>query len=350
MTLTDVTVVPFAPAAAPPGQRLAVGQLIADTFASAYPDDPPLNAGKQALELGQQLPEERTAHFVVWDDPEGQGLPELGSSSLDSQALAWGSLNYDTQQNLHLAHARLIVHPHHRRQGLGRALAQALNAAARRQGRRTVTFVTSDRHPGGEAFAHRLGAEAALPMRQSRLALAGVDRERVERWQRRPADDPHRLHTWDAAVPEEYLERVADLMMVMNTAPRGGLDMDDWRITPQMVRAWEANAAESGEHRPLLVVEDTRSGELMGYTDVSWRPERAAIVYQSATAVRPAVRGQGLGKWLKAAMLDHIAQRCPGAQVIQTNNAEQNAAMLGINEALGFRPWVAITEWQLRLK
>lgn len=49
-------------------------------------------------------------------------------------------------------------------------------------------------------------------------------------------------------------------------------------------------------------------------------------------------------------LLDHLAKNAPEARVIQTNNAEENAAMLGINVALGFKPWVAITEWQLRLK
>lgn len=295
MTLTTAFVSPFDPRAAPPKQRLAVGQLKVDVFTFAYPAEPPLSAEKQALELTQQTSGECTEHVVIW---AGQ------------QAVGWGSLNYDTEQDTHLAHARLIVRPQHRRRGLGRA----------------------------------------LPTRQSRLELAGVDPDLVARWLIRPAGGPDRPHIWDGPIPGEYLERMADLMMVMNSAPKGELEMDDWRITPEMIRGWEANAAESGERELLIAVEDTRSGELVGYTDVSWAPERASIVHQGSTAVRPAARGQGLGKWLKAAMLDHLVHNAPEARVIQTNNAEENAAMLGINVALGFKPWVAITEWQLKLK
>ncbi|GGO23320.1 GNAT family N-acetyltransferase [Deinococcus humi] len=335
MTLTDVTVTAFEPLTALPEQRLAIGQLRADVFAFAYPAEPPLSAEKESLELTQRMPNDRTEHVVVWDG---------------GRAVAWGSLNYDTEQNTHLAHARLIVHPESRREGLGRALAASLEGVARREARRTVLFMTSDRQSGGEPFARLLGAEAALSTRQSRLELAAVDGELVQDWLRRPANDPYLLHTWAGPIPGEYLERMADMMMVMNTAPKGELEMDDWRVTPEMIRAWEAHAVESGEHHPLMAVEDTRSGEVVGYTDVLWRPERASIVYQGATAVRPSARGQGLGKWLKAAMLDYVAQHCPDARVIQTNNAEENAAMLGINVALGFKPWVAITEWQLRLK
>lgn len=335
MILTDVTVTPFDPAAAPPEQRLAVGRLNVDVFAWAYPAEPPLSAEKQALALTHLTPGERAEHVVVWDG---------------GQAAGWGRLSYDTQQNTHLAHARLVVHPQRRRRGLGRALAAALQELARRETRRTLTFVTSDRHPGGEPFARLLGAQPALPMRQSRLQLSAVDPDLVAQWLSRPAGEPYRLHLWDGPIPEEELERVADLMMVMNSAPKGELEMDDWRITAETIRGWQENAAQSGERDLLIAVEDVRSGELVGYTDVSWAPERAAIVHQGSTAVRPEARGQGLGKWLKALMLDHLAKNAPEARVIQTNNAEENAAMLGINVALGFKPWVAITEWQLRLK
>lgn len=65
-------------------------------------------------------------------------------------------------------------------------------------------------------------------------------------------------------------------------------------------------------------------------------------------AVRPSARGQGLGKWLKAAMLERIPAEYAGAEYVRTGNAEENAAMLGINVSLGFRPWAQTTEWQLK--
>jgi hypothetical protein len=44
-----------------------------------------------------------------------------------------------------------------------------------------------------------------------------------------------------------------------------------------------------------------------------------------------------LGKWLKAAMLEHARERYPQARWVVTENAGSNAPMLGINHALGFR-------------
>ncbi|MEE9601209.1 MAG: N-acetyltransferase, partial [Thermoplasmata archaeon] len=55
-----------------------------------------------------------------------------------------------------------------------------------------------------------------------------------------------------------------------------------------------------------------------------------------------------LGKWLKAAMLLRVREKFPQIQVVVTDNATSNAAMLSINERLGFRPhkegvWAQIT-------
>lgn len=332
MTLT-LTVEPFEARTASQEERLAVGELLAAGFIHAFPEDPPLRPEQEAVSLTHLNSTERDAQFVIRDG---------------TQMLAWGRLSWDTEQNLDNAHARLTVHPQARGRGLGTQVARELERVARREARTTVTFGTTDRNPDGEAFARHLGAQPALPMRVSRLDMTALDARQLRAWQTRPDGDEYRLHVW-TVVPDEYLERVVDMMMVMNTAPKGDLDMDDWVITPQMVREWEAMIAEAGETRLLMAAEHLPSGRLDGYTEVFWDQHRAPLLYQGATAVRPEARGLGLGKWLKAAMLEHAAQECPGIHWVQTNNANVNAAMLGINVALGFQPWAQFTEWQLRL-
>ncbi|MFC3861765.1 GNAT family N-acetyltransferase [Deinococcus antarcticus] len=333
MTTTLLNASSFDPQTASESQKLAVGELLAASYAFAYPEDPPVLPHREAVTLTHVTPGEKVEQFVVWDG---------------EQALAWGSLSFDTKQNLHAAHARLTVHPDHRRHGLGTAVSEQLEAVARREGRHTITFGTSSRNPAGEAYARHLGAQPALPMRVSRLDLTALPEGLLVTWLVRPENDPYVLHVW-TRLPDEYLERGADMMMVMNTAPKGDLDMEDWVITPEMIRAWDSMIEEAGEVRYFMAVEDTRSGQLDGYTEVFWDADRAALVHQGATAVRPSARGLGLGKWLKAAMLKHVQAHCPGARWIQTNNADENAAMLGINVKMGFQPWAQFTEWQLKL-
>ncbi|GGS26906.1 GNAT family N-acetyltransferase [Deinococcus knuensis] len=332
--VTPPSVQPLDVATATPAQRLAIGHLMADSFAHSHPEDPPLIPAQEAQALSHLLPTERNVTFAVWDGTAAIGYARLG---------------FDTEQNTHLGHARITVHPQHRRAGTGRALWNALHAAALTHGHTTITFGTSSRNPAAETFARNLGATPALPMRQSRVTLADLDPDLLTRWQTRPDHDPHRLHIW-TTIPDEYLTRMADMMMVMNTAPRGELEQDDWTITPDMIRAWDTMTHEAGETRYLMATEDTRTGQIDGYSEVFWHPNRAALLYQGATAVRPEARGQGLGKWLKAAMLEHARAHCPGARAVQTHNAQENAPMLGINVALGFTPYSTFTEWQLKLR
>jgi GNAT superfamily N-acetyltransferase len=67
------------------------------------------------------------------------------------------------------------------------------------------------------------------------------------------------------------------------------------------------------------------------------------------TAVYPEYRNKGLGRWLKAAMLDKVLKGRPQVKFVRTGNADSNAAMLKINNELGFRPYLANTLWQVEI-
>ena len=54
----------------------------------------------------------------------------------------------------------------------------------------------------------------------------------------------------------------------------------------------------------------------------------------------PKYRGHGLGKWLKAAMLEKVLAERPAVKFVRTGNADENVPMLKINHALGFKPYV----------
>lgn len=182
----------FDPHTATPNQRLAVAQLIADCFAFVYPEDPPLVLEQEAAGLGFVTPGEKTEHVAAW-----QG----------DRVLAWGMLEYSLEQNLHLAHARLLVHPEMRRNGLGRRVAEQLVTQARQAGRTTLTFITTNRAPAGQTFAEQLGARPAITDRRSQLDLTAVSGELLDTWLSRPAGEAYQLHLWQT-YPEAYLEHL----------------------------------------------------------------------------------------------------------------------------------------------
>ncbi len=62
------------------------------------------------------------------------------------------------------------------------------------------------------------------------------------------------------------------------------------------------------------------------------------MVFQWGTLVHPDHRGHRLGMATKVANLAWVQREAPGRERVYTMNAEVNQQMVGINEALGFRP------------
>ena len=62
------------------------------------------------------------------------------------------------------------------------------------------------------------------------------------------------------------------------------------------------------------------------------------VVYQWGTLVRPEHRGHRLGMATKVANLRWVQREVSGRDRVYTMNAEVNDQMIGINQALGFRP------------
>lgn len=311
-------------------ERLEIARHDAECALFAAPEDPPPVAESGAQELGM-VGEDDAARLVL--------------ARLKGRLVGRAKLDYSLTQNTGQVFVHVLVHPTERRRGAGTALAERAGLLALELGCGVYITATSSRSPQGETFAARLGAKSALVMITSELHLEGLDQAQLRGWMRRPAQDAYALHCF-SRIPEHEFGRVAQVMEVMNTAPRGDLEFEDWKITPAMVRRWQEMTEASGEKRLLYAAEHLKSGELVGYTEVFWHPERAALVFQGATGVRPDHRGQGLGKWLKAAVLLDLPGNFPGAERVRTGNADSNAAMLGINRALGFAPAFGRTEWQ----
>lgn len=254
------------------------------------------------------------------------------------------------KNNRHVLDSHIEVLADARGIGVGRALLAEVVALADAESRTLLIGGTDERVASGGAFAQRIGAAAGQVNRISRLLLDEVDRAMLDRW---IEEGPVRARGYtlefiDGDIPDELVDDAIDAFHVMNTAPRDDLDIEDWELTPEHMRSWEKQMRAAGGERFTLFVRHDASGKVIGFTELSWNENIPGIVQQMGTAVHPDHRGHALGKWLKADMLRRVIDGRFAAREIRTGNAESNDAMLGINVALGFEPWLAHTAWQLK--
>jgi len=304
--------------------------------AESRPEDPPTPLESTRIGL-QNIPD-----FVAFRVFFGRAAD---GSLAAAATVSWTK----TDENKHMAQAGMSVLAEYRRRGIGTALLARVLEVTEADNRTLIVGSTSERIPAGTAFAERIGAESALDVHTNRLVLADVDWNLVQRWiDEGPGRAPgYTLVTVDGRYPDDLIDDIVDVMHVMNDAPRDNLQMEDMKITVEQMREMEKGMlAQNVEHWSIFVRHD-ETGKLAGLTDVAWDPDQPDTVFQGNTGVRPEHRGHALGKWLKAVMLKRIREDRPNAVDVRTGNADSNDAMLGINSELGFKPYVAASNWQV---
>ena len=229
-----------------------------------------------------------------------------------------------------LAAINITVHPGRRRRGIGTLLLRALATAA---GSRDSLFIENIRAgTAAQAFAGHHGFAVVQQTLQLSLDLATADRTR---WQVRAAPG-YRLEHWTGSVPEDLLASYATARNAISQAPRGEMTFTEPEWSPQRVRDEEASTrARGGELHAVAAVHET-TGEVAGLTYLVVYQSRPDLADQEDTAVLAAHRGHGLGAWMKAANLQHLAADRPAVRRIRTSNAADNEHMLRVNRQVGF--------------
>ena len=337
MTKLPVTIRPFDLAAASDAEYAALNRHFNLAKAEILPDDPPTPLEEMVARM-RNIPPFVSLH------------PWAGWSVDSEEILASAFVSFlKTEENTHLAQFEISVDPEYRRRGVGRELLRLAAGVARQEGRRLMMTGTNGRVPAGAAFMERIGAERGLEEHTNQLVLADLDPALLGQWQ---AEGQERavgftLGFWDGPYPEDEIGAIAALNEVMNTAPREKLDMEDMHFTPEQLRQMEQMMTAAGTLRWTLYASEGGTGRFAGFTEVTWNPNRPLVVSQGGTGVFPEFRGLGLGRWMKAAMLERVLRDRPEAKFVRTGNADSNVAMLGINQALGFKPYLSHCVWQV---
>ncbi|MEO8261096.1 MAG: GNAT family N-acetyltransferase [Pseudolysinimonas sp.] len=294
--------------------------------------------------------------FSIWQDAHEP--KRWWGARVDGDLVARALIEWQLDDEERVGWVTVQVHPDHEGQGIGRALLEAMEAAARADGfRRMITYAVSPDAPGERLVPPTGAGSVPVDNREVRFLLAaGFRLEQVTRASRvaLPADTAdlnarrdaaaaaaggYRVHLWTGATPERWLEDQATLYTRMSTEePTAGLEQpeDPWDV--QRVIDYDALAVASPRAIMTAAAEHIASGRLAAFTQLSVPHDPTRPVTQEDTLVLREHRGHRLGMLLKVENLLALERDAPGRPSVLTWNACENRPMLDVNDAVGFEP------------
>lgn len=276
---------------------------------------------------------------------------QLGWAAVrDGAVLGSVRLVMPQRDNLGLGVIDLAVLPQHRGGGIGTLLLRQAERTAVGHGR-TVLLAETERpegstDDGGEAFAAAHGFVHAQTVLRSTLGLP-ADGARLGAALAGDGTDGYVIETVSGGIPEGWLEGRAELSRRMSTdVPLGDLRLEEEVWDAERVRE-EYVRVEAMDRTPFdaFAVEEA-TGRLVGYTQILLPRTTPEVAFQLDTLVMREHRGHRLGLRLKAANAMALMAQAPHVTAVRTWNADDNAHMLAVNRALGFRTDAVMREWQ----
>jgi GNAT superfamily N-acetyltransferase len=264
-----------------------------------------------------------------------------------------GLVNLPQDDNLTVAYFDAMVHPDHRRRGVGTAVVEEVERRASTAGRRRVLTEVFDQ-PGGDggdaAFAEARGYSLANSEGMKTLDLAASE----PAW---PALEDevaahlgtYRVVTWRDRCPDDLVEGFgAALSRIMSLIPQGELDLEDTDFTVERVQALEERRLAIG----LATFESaavSSDGAVVGLTGVRANLHDPRVAHVGVTMVLPGHRGRRLGLAVKLASHRALRAEVPDCELVVTSNADVNTHMNAINESLGYRQLETLLEYHRTL-
>jgi GNAT superfamily N-acetyltransferase len=258
------------------------------------------------------------------------------------------SIELSTKDNLQTASLDGVIHPEHRRRGIGRELTAWAVQEAQRLGRSILWFQVPaplDADGAAEPILRDLGAKRVLDECRRLLDLRSVALLPASH-----VADGYRVVQWLDRAPDELVDGVAYLNGRMSTdAPFGEMSLEPEVFDASRVREKEAHAAEVGRLHVATAVVHEATGAVAGLTEIGVSRSRPEVSYQWETIVDPEHRGHRIGLALKTWNHQLLAATSPETRYVNTWNADSNRFMVSVNEECGFEVQERWLQYELKL-
>jgi len=259
----------------------------------------------------------------------------------DGKILGRGILSVYTEkspvyaESKHTGSIFVDAHPDFRRRGIAHHMLELIAGKAEECG---ITILQSSYIDENSLyFCSRYGFITASDRNFYRLYQKNIDWNKLKGYSNNKSSEEGVTLKYFQYVPDEILE---EFCRVYSACGRMAPDYDgDFvaaeQITPESVRRDDEYCRKNG-YVKLNMISVEKDGSISGVTDMGYDTSDPKVVNQGLTGVLTDYRGRGVGLWLKSAILFKLKENDPEFEYIETGNNKSNAAMLAINEKLGY--------------
>ncbi len=244
--------------------------------------------------------------------------------------------NPDYAANKDRIYVEPVVLARYRRQGVGTQLLPLIVKYARKV---SATWIQGDtKFESGFRFSEKIGATEVARQRTNRLSVDKLDWELMQRWveEGRSRNPEVELVRFVNLPVPDLIDPICDLITDINrNQPKDDLEGMSFTLTPEEFIRENTRLEEQKIERVIISTREP-DGTLSGMTDMVHSEANPTYAYVRLTGVRRESQNQGLGKWLKAAMMLDLRERYPDVRFVDTNNFNNNRPMLSINDRMGF--------------
>jgi GNAT superfamily N-acetyltransferase len=308
-------------------------------LAEARPEDPPRPFEQFEKQILNTASDNKFKRWIIRDG---------------GKIVAYGLLIlYLEGENTHIVDADLFTHPDFRKKGMAKELLKVMYDYCLVHRLSVMEFSSFSTTPSGKGFLQKIGAKLGKTEYVYQLKLDEVKSDLVDTWISRAKERAaeYQLEFWENETSKEKLTDYVTLYNdFTNSEPKGDLNYADEDFDVEYIKEeMEVNKNRSWKHW-LLLARHSPSGVLAGFTEVVYTGFNKELVLQFGTGVLKKHRNRGLGRWLKAEMINEIRHRLPDVKRIRSHNATNNKAMTKINEELGFKVQYFEDYWHIETK
>jgi mycothiol synthase len=310
---------PFDPETASDRDYDEVFDVESAAFSLDMPEDPP--SERSVVEGRIRVPQAEYGRCLYW------------ACRSEGSIVGFSLVALMPEENSQNALVRIVVHPDHRRRGIGRRMLAEALPVIRGEGRSQVLGAGLKVGAPGVEWAEGLGFRETMRMVLQVIEPGGVDRALWDL----PSVPGYRIGRWQGRAPDDLVEAFAHARRAIEDVPHatGSYEHPDWNS--ERVRKAEQELAERNVEQRVVVAVAEASGEIAAITEIMIFPHRKNWAYQGDTAVLSQFRGSGLGRAVKAAMLRWLEEDGGEVERIYTTTGVTNVHMIRINMEVGYR-------------